>query len=103
MKISRLVIQEIAHRFLNFVLAVVGVSIAVACLVASVTMIDAGEIESKQLVAERQKEVEKAVTETATTSRTSSFSIAGVSLMVPLALVGGLLVIGTWCFVGRRG
>ena len=43
------------------------------------------------------------VTETATTSKTSSFSIAGVSLMVPLALVGGLLVIGTWCFVGRRG
>ena len=60
MKISRLVIQEIAHRFLNFVLAVVGVSIAVACLVASVTMIDAGEIESKQLVAERQKEVQEA-------------------------------------------
>lgn len=60
MKISRLVVQEIAHRFLNFVLAVVGVSIAVACLVASVTMIDAGEIESKQLVAERQKEVQEA-------------------------------------------
>jgi len=60
MNISRLVVQEIAHRFLNFVLAVVGVSIAVACLVASVTMIDAGEIESKQLVAERQKEVQEA-------------------------------------------
>lgn len=60
MNISRLVVQEIAHRFLNFVLAVVGVSIAVACLVASVTMIDAGEIESKQLVAEREKEVQEA-------------------------------------------
>ncbi len=60
MNISRLVVQEIAHRFLNFVLAVVGVSIAVACLVASVTMIDAGEIESKQLVAERQQEVQEA-------------------------------------------
>ena len=60
MNISRLVVQEIAHRFLNFVLAVVGVSIAVACLVASVTMIDAGEIESQQLVAERQQEVQEA-------------------------------------------
>ena len=60
MKISRLVVQEIAHRFLNFVLAVVGVSIAVACLVASVTMIDAGEIQSKQLVAQRQQEVKDA-------------------------------------------
>jgi putative ABC transport system permease protein len=60
MNISRLVVQEIAHRFLNFVLAVVGVSIAVACLVASVTMIDAGEIESKQLVAKRQKDVQEA-------------------------------------------
>ena len=29
MKISRLVVQEIAHRFVNFVLAVIGVSIAV--------------------------------------------------------------------------
>ena len=60
MKISRLVVQEIAHRFLNFVLAVVGVSIAVACLVASVTMIDAGEIQSKELVVKRQQEVKDA-------------------------------------------
>ena len=60
MKISRLVIQEISHRFLNFILAVAGVSIAVACLVASVTMIDAGEIESGELVARRQQEVKDA-------------------------------------------
>ena len=60
MKISRLIVQEIAHRFLNFVLAVTGVSIAVACLVASVTMIDAGEIQSEQLVAQRQQEVKDA-------------------------------------------
>ncbi len=61
MKISRLVVQEIAHRFVNFVLAVIGVSIAVACLVASVTMIDAGEIQSQKLVAEGKTESERLV------------------------------------------
>ena len=61
MKISRLVVQEIAHRFVNFVLAVIGVSIAVACLVASVTMIDAGEIQSEKLVAEGKTESERLV------------------------------------------
>ena len=61
MKISRRVVQEIAHRFVNFVLAVIGVSIAVACLVASVTMIDAGEIQSRKLVAEGKTESERLV------------------------------------------
>ena len=61
MKISRLVVQEIAHRFVNFVLAVSGGSSAVACLVASVTMIDAGEIQSEKLVAEGKTESERLV------------------------------------------
>ncbi len=60
MNISRLVIQEISHRSMNFLLAVLGVSIAVACLVASVTMIDAGEIESRQLVSDREAKVTEA-------------------------------------------
>ena len=61
MKISRLVVQEIAHRFVNFVLAVIGVSIAVACLVASVTMIDAGKIQSRKLVDEGEIQSQRLV------------------------------------------
>ena len=33
MKITHLVVQEIGHRRLNFLLAVFGVSVAIACLV----------------------------------------------------------------------
>ena len=59
MKISRLVFQEISHRRLNFLLAVLSVSVAIACLVGAVTMLDAGEIQTEQLLERTERELDE--------------------------------------------
>ncbi len=61
MKITHLVVQEIVHRRLNFLLAVFGVSVAIACLVGAATMLNAGEFQTEQAVQESKQAAEKAV------------------------------------------
>ena len=49
MKIWRLVVKEIAYRKLNFALAVLAVLVAVACLVAELTLLRAHEVRAEFL------------------------------------------------------
>ena len=55
MKVSRLVFQEISHRRLNFLLAVVSVAVAIACLVGAITLLKAGEIQTSQKLKDKEQ------------------------------------------------
>jgi len=58
--ILRLVVREILHRKVNFVLALVSVAVAVGALVGAKTLLRADAIRTQQILEEKQKEVEKA-------------------------------------------
>ena len=59
MKVTRLVFQEISHRRLNFLLAVVSVSVAIACLVGAVTLLKAGEIQTSKKLEDKQQALDQ--------------------------------------------
>ena len=61
MNVWRLVVREIAHRKVNFLLALLSVSVAVGCLVGAWTLLEADEIQTQQILAARELAVEKAV------------------------------------------
>ena len=50
MKLTRLVSREIAHRKGNFVLSLLGVALAVGCVVAMVCLLGAHQNHSEQLL-----------------------------------------------------
>lgn len=58
MKVWRLVIREIAHRKLSFLLGLLSVSAAVGCLVGAMTLLHGNEIRTGQLLEEKQQEVQ---------------------------------------------
>ncbi len=58
MNIWRLVLREIAHRKWNFVLGLLSVSAAVGCLVAALTVLQAHELRTDEILADTQQEVE---------------------------------------------
>ena len=60
MSVWRLIIREIRHRWISFLLSLVSVAVAVACLVGSLVSLRADEIRTTEILAERQKEVEAA-------------------------------------------
>jgi hypothetical protein len=61
MNVWRLVVREIMHRKLNFCLALVSVSVAVACFVGALTLLEAHEIRTGEILANTQVEVEASV------------------------------------------
>ena len=61
MRLWRLVLREISHRKLNFVLGLFSVTVAVACLVGALTLLQADHIRTREILAERQQQVEKRV------------------------------------------
>ena len=58
MTIRRLITREILHRKLNFVLSVVSVVVAVACLVAAVTLLRAYDLRTDQIIQDKIAETE---------------------------------------------
>ncbi len=59
MSVWKLLRREIGHRKLNFVLGLLSVSVAIACLVGSFTLLKANDIVTEKIVAEKQEIVEK--------------------------------------------
>lgn len=60
MKLRHCIFREIAHRKLNFALALISVIAAVACVVATVGVLRAFDRETDALLADRQSAVEEA-------------------------------------------
>lgn len=63
MNVRRLVVQEIKHRKLNFVMGVISVAVAVASLVGAQTLLTADSMITARLLDARQSAVEKSVAE----------------------------------------
>jgi putative ABC transport system permease protein len=63
MGVAKLVLNEILHRRLNFVLTLFSVTIAIACLVGSQTLLSGDELLTQELLAEKRANVEAAVAE----------------------------------------
>ena len=61
MNVRRLVLQEIVHRKLNFVLVLLSVSVAVACLVGTITLLRADTIQTNKILEAKQQEVEQLI------------------------------------------
>lgn len=60
MTVWRLILSEIGHRKLNFLLALLSVAVAVGCLIGAMTLLRAGEIRTAEILSQRQAEVKKA-------------------------------------------
>ncbi len=60
MSIWHLVLREIRHRKFNFLLGLLSVAAAVACLVAAVTLLRADTLRTGRILAQKQDEVKKA-------------------------------------------
>ena len=60
MTLWRLVLREIHHRRLSFLLATVSVAIAIDCLVGALTMLHTDELHTLEILECRQAEVEQA-------------------------------------------
>ncbi len=61
MSLWHLVIREIRHRYWNFLLGLISVTAAVACLVASLTILKGHEVQTQQLLAAKQTAQEQAL------------------------------------------
>lgn len=60
MNVMRMVLQEIGHRKWNFALSLLSVTTAVACLIGTVTVLDADDIRTDEIMNERDAAVQKA-------------------------------------------
>ncbi|MCH9793444.1 MAG: hypothetical protein K0U82_21760, partial [Planctomycetes bacterium] len=60
MSLFRLILQEMQHRKINFLLGLVSVVIAVACLVAALTLLQADEIQTAFILEKKADEVKEA-------------------------------------------
>src|SRR5262245_51348260 len=83
MTIWRLVLREIAHRKLNFVLGLTSVVVAVACLVGALTLLHAHDRRTEKLLDERQEAVKKAGAELEDAIRRSTIKMGFNVLIVP--------------------
>lgn len=63
MNVFRLSIQEIAHRKLSFMLGLFSVMIAVGVLVGAVTMLNGHDLRTEQIVAEKEEQTRREMTE----------------------------------------
>ncbi|MCA9003962.1 MAG: ABC transporter permease [Planctomycetaceae bacterium] len=60
MSLFHLVIQEMQHRKMNFLLGLLSVVVAVACLVAALTLLQADEIQTELILEKKSVEVKQA-------------------------------------------
>jgi putative ABC transport system permease protein len=61
MNVWRLVVREIAHRKLNFLLGLLSVAVAVGSLVGAMTLVRGNELRTGELLAAKQADVEQAI------------------------------------------
>jgi hypothetical protein len=59
MSIFHLILQEMQHRKMNFLLALLSVIVAVACLIAALTLLQADEIQTALILEQKEEEVKK--------------------------------------------
>lgn len=59
MSIFHLIFQEMQHRKMNFLLALLSVIVAVACLIAALTLLQADEIQTALILEQKEEEVKK--------------------------------------------
>ncbi|QDV16581.1 Macrolide export ATP-binding/permease protein MacB [Gimesia panareensis] len=59
MSIFHLIFQEMQHRKMNFLLALLSVIIAVACLIAALTLLQADEIQTALILEQKEEAVKK--------------------------------------------
>ena len=69
MSVFRLILREISHRRLNFLLALASVAIAVGSLVGATTLLEADAIRTNEIMEEKQETIEKAGAELADAMR----------------------------------
>lgn len=60
MSLFHLIIQEMQHRKMNFLLGLLSVVVAVACLVAALTLLQADEIQTALILEKKSEEVKQA-------------------------------------------
>ncbi|QDT89313.1 ABC transporter permease [Gimesia algae] len=60
MSLFHLIIQEMQHRKMNFLLGLLSVVVAVACLVAALTLLQADEIQTELILEKKSEEVKLA-------------------------------------------
>lgn len=60
MRLWHLVVREIRHRKLNFSLALFSVTVAIGCLIGALTLLQADELRTEELLSARQEEVKEA-------------------------------------------
>ena len=75
MSVWRLVLREMKHRKGNFVLSLLSVTVAIACLVGAQTLLRSDEIQTETILATRQTEVESAIA-----NREEAVAAAGAEL-----------------------
>ena len=63
MSVWRLVVREMKHRKLNFLLGILSVAVAVACLIGAQTLLQADKVVTAQLLNHKQTEIEESVAE----------------------------------------
>ncbi len=61
MSVWRLVLREMKHRKANFVLSLLSVTVAIACLVGAQTLLRSDEIQTETILSEKQTEIESAI------------------------------------------
>lgn len=61
MSVSRLILSEIAHRKGSFLVALASVTVAVGCLVGSLTLLKADDLRTGVILADKQQAVEQAI------------------------------------------
>ncbi len=97
MNIWRLILREIAHRKLNFLLSLLAIAIAVACLVGAWTLLRTAERRTAEVLAQKQRAVETAGAELQEAMRKITLGLGFNLLILPqdqdlneLHLDGGL-------------
>lgn len=75
MSVWRLVLREMKHRKANFVLSLLSVTVAIACLVGAQTLLRSDEIQTETILVEKRAEIESAIT-----SREADVAAAGKAL-----------------------
>ncbi len=61
MSVWRLVLREMKHRKANFVLSLLSVTVAIACLVGAQTLLRSDEIQTETILSDKQAEIESAI------------------------------------------
>lgn len=83
MTVWRLILREIGHRKLNFLLALLSVGVAVGCLIGAMVLLRAGEIRTAEILSQRQAEVKKAGAELQDAMRKIALGLGFNVLILP--------------------